>query len=367
MTVQGFSRWGEEAGGVRPVLPHASRVLRGLEFTDLYLEMQGGGTFQAGIVMTGATGRRPLNPAELPDGQRIMSEVHDLYDKLLVVSRDRVLQHGLSVHLEFGGVAYRATFFDVASGTRWQLAKALPEIPNIRQQRISASMIDAILQAVNAGHGGLILLVGPMRSGKTTGGYSLCQEILNSTGGSFYDLGDPYEMSMPGIEGLYSVMQRVVPDDQAWAVETDAALRSRATLLQTSEIRSHASARATVTLAGKGQPLVSTYHGGSIFQGLVNLARQISPDDVPAGFAELAEVLLAIIDVRLVADRGGVVALHGFGLVLPAVGDIHSPHGADEAAIRAIIRDGRIRELSGPVDQQSIQFGITDRSSLRLL
>ena len=123
-----------------------------------------------------------------------------------------------------------------------------------------------IIDQVISHPAGLVLMVGPTGSGKTTTLYGLIDE-LNDPGRKIITLEDPVEVRIPGIS-------QIPIDTQAGASFADglrAVLRLDPDIVMVGEIRDEDTARTALQAALTGHLVMSTYHAPSAAMALVRI------------------------------------------------------------------------------------------------
>ncbi|MCU0667168.1 MAG: Flp pilus assembly complex ATPase component TadA [Patescibacteria group bacterium] len=114
---------------------------------------------------------------------------------------------------------------------------------------------------------GLLLIVGPTGSGKTTTLYSIINE-LNSDSRKIITLEDPVEYNIKGVTQI-PVDSRL--DSTAFARSFRAVLRLDPDVVMVGEIRDNDTAKTALQSALTGHLVVSTYHAGSASAALTRL------------------------------------------------------------------------------------------------
>jgi type II secretory ATPase GspE/PulE/Tfp pilus assembly ATPase PilB-like protein len=126
--------------------------------------------------------------------------------------------------------------------------------------------ISSWLEEALSNHDGLILLVGPTGSGKTTTLYALAY-LLHHRGKSVVTLEDPVERVIPGIVQV----PIDIKNGFSWEQAIIAALRHDPDVLIVGEVRSLAAAQAIVQASLSGHLVITSFHGGSVAKGLARM------------------------------------------------------------------------------------------------
>ena len=156
---------------------------------------------------------------------------------------------------------------------------------------------------------GLILIVGPTGSGKTTTIAALIDQLNRTTDQHFYLIEDPIEfVHVPLGNSVFT--QREIGEhavDFASAIEN--ALRSKPNVIVIGELLSAPAARAALRAATTGHLVITTAHAGSVAEALENYVGQFAEGEQSLIRSRLSQSLLAVMVQKLVpAIGGGLVA-----------------------------------------------------------
>jgi len=127
----------------------------------------------------------------------------------------------------------------------------------------------AVLDDIVAKPSGLVLVVGPTGSGKTTTLYSILNS-LNSDERKIITIEDPVEYQFTGISQI-SVRSREGGDDASFADKLRATLRLDPDIVMVGEIRDNDTAKTALQASLTGHLVLSTYHAGSAGEALARL------------------------------------------------------------------------------------------------
>lgn len=116
---------------------------------------------------------------------------------------------------------------------------------------------------------GLVLVVGPTGSGKTTTLYSMLNS-LNSEERKIITIEDPVEFQFPGITQI-SVNSREEGNDASFAAKLRAVLRLDPDIVMVGEIRDNDTARTALQASLTGHLVLSTFHASSAAAALTRL------------------------------------------------------------------------------------------------
>lgn len=154
------------------------------------------------------------------------------------------------------------------------------------------TVVDSIIQHPT----GMVLIVGPTGSGKTTTLYSLIN-TLNSDERKILTLEDPIEYFMPG------VVQIPVHGDEnstGFAEKLRAVLRLDPDIVMVGEIRDQDTARTSLQAALTGHLVLSTFHAGSAAAALTRMLDFIGVNPL---FASAMRLIMAQRLVRVLDDQ----------------------------------------------------------------
>jgi type II secretory ATPase GspE/PulE/Tfp pilus assembly ATPase PilB-like protein len=127
----------------------------------------------------------------------------------------------------------------------------------------------AVLDDIVAKPSGLVLIVGPTGSGKTTTLYSILNS-LNSDERKLITIEDPVEYQFPGITQI-TVHSSERGDDSSFADKLRATLRLDPDIVMVGEIRDNDTAKTALQASLTGHLVLSTYHAGSSAEALARL------------------------------------------------------------------------------------------------
>lgn len=128
----------------------------------------------------------------------------------------------------------------------------------------------AIVDDIISTPSGLVMIVGPTGSGKTTTLYSILN-TLNSDERKLITIEDPVEYQFAGITQI-SVNSKEGGDDGSFADKLRAVLRLDPDVVMVGEIRDHDTAKTALQAALTGHLVLSTFHASSASAALTRLA-----------------------------------------------------------------------------------------------
>ncbi len=127
----------------------------------------------------------------------------------------------------------------------------------------------AVLDEIIAKPSGLVMVVGPTGSGKTTTLYSVLNS-LKSDERKIITIEDPVEYQFPGITQI-SVHSTEHGEDASFANKLRATLRLDPDIVMVGEIRDNDTAKTALQASLTGHLVLSTYHAGSAAEALARL------------------------------------------------------------------------------------------------
>jgi twitching motility protein PilT len=152
---------------------------------------------------------------------------------------------------------------------------------------------------------GLVLVTGPMGSGKTTFAASLAESWTNSNR-HLVTLEDPVEYMLTTKAGIISHLSCNFRDEEALDNSIEDLLRSDMDALFVGEIRHVLALRTCLEFAGMREPVITTIHGGSIAHSLIRLFTVAGKNMTEAALKRsLSQCLHAVIYVNLAFTKHG--------------------------------------------------------------
>ncbi len=208
---------------------------------------------------------------------------------------------GTSVEYSFDlGDRLRARCHAFRDSDGWALAIRLvpPTIPSFADLRLPP-----IIKSFAEPRPGLLLITGPMGSGKSTTAAAILSAMASREPVRVITLEDPVEHRIHGPQACVS--QREIGRDAATLEQgLNDVLREDADVLFVGEIRTSAELEVALHAADMGISVVATFHTAGAVQTVTRLVAMHAPDAQAVARERLAESLRAIVAQRLLPRKG---------------------------------------------------------------
>jgi twitching motility protein PilT len=182
---------------------------------------------------------------------------------------------------------------------------------------------------------GLILISGPTGSGKTTTMASLVEEINNTRRDHRITLEDPIEYTFENKKCMIS-QRELHNDTHSFENSLRAAMRQDPDIVVVGEIRDKEKSDAVFSLCATGHLVLSTIHANSAAQVIYRIMQFYPAEQKDAVLFQLADMLLGILNQRLVPNKQGSRSAI-FELVVSNI------------AIKNAIRQGNVAQLEDTI------------------
>jgi twitching motility protein PilT len=334
----------------KPRISRDQLVLKRLVFEDVYISTSGQAEF---VSYDGQTTPAPTTAAgeRLDPGPEIAFLLPFLQEQ--AKTRDEFA-------LLHDGVRYRVSVIRAQAQPWFVLRRAARDVPALDSfegvQILEAPLLDAVSRP------GLVIATGQTGAGKTTFLSALLRHALERHGGVAVTIEDPPELRLEGKYPKGRCFQLSVPEPD-FPVGLRRALRHRPRYILVGEIRSQPAAMAALQASVTGHAVLTTVHGGSVTQALMNLVAMAAPNGrTEMAWQRLAETLQAVIYLQRNPDRKA-----------PRAQMLLLPGAASEDAIRARIRTGHLEGLRDEMEQTMARArrgmlpGLTGRNGPALL
>lgn len=159
------------------------------------------------------------------------------------------------------------------------------------------------VSAIRAAQRGLIIITGPMSSGKTATAQSILQMRNLSTTAHIMTVEDPIETTLKSEKCLITTKE-VGSDVGSFLEGLTDALRQAVDVLLIGEMRDADTIKAAVSAAGSGMLVIATVHGDTCAGALSRMMSMLG-DEAPGYWKVLSTSLIAVIRQALVATADG--------------------------------------------------------------
>jgi twitching motility protein PilT len=223
------------------------------------------------------------------------------------------------------------------------------EIPSLNELNLPTS-----LGGLSNLRQGLVLVVGPAGHGKSTTIASVINQINETRAEHIITLEDPIEYIFTNDKSLIEQRELYV-DTSSWDAALKSILRQGPNVVFIGEMRDRDTILAALRIAETGHLVFATLHTNSAAQTVERIISQF-PSDKQRGFqSQLAGVLEAVISLRLLSSKDG--------LVRPATEILLATD-----AVRNLIREGKFEQIDNVINTSS-NVGMTslERSLAKLI
>lgn len=267
---------------------NAPSTVRELEFSDLYLGHPVLGNRLSDVP------NAPANPVVA--GQELREDLQQLHSRC-----NAEVQKNPSItdfKIEYDDVSYRVALMHSLGGDVFVLRRAANEIrsmdelgiPEIYQSRMLTEQLT-----------GLLLIAGPMKSGKTSTACALIRERLVKYGGVAVTAEDPIELPLEGEHEPGVCFQTPVKGDKSgYADAARQMVRLGAKIILLGEIRDGKVAAEALRAGVNGHLVISTIHADDVQTAIRRLQAMASEEfDAAAASALMADGLAGVFSQKL--------------------------------------------------------------------
>ena len=260
-----------------------------------------------------------LNTVLLSEGQRrIFLERRD-YDYALAIGADDRYRVNLMFHKNGAAGAYRM----VPAGTR-----SLEDLGFARHLETLRKLLSY--------HNGLILITGPVGSGKTTTLASMVAQLNETRSDHIITVEDPIEVVQPA-RGCNVTQREVGPHTRSFATALKGALREDPDVIVIGELRDLETIEMAISASETGHLVIGTMHTSDAATTLNRLLDVFPPSQQTQIRASVAESLRGIVCQRLLPSPTGELVLSCEILVA-------------NTAIQNLIREGKSAGLRNTME-----------------
>ncbi len=258
--------------------------------------------------------------------------------------------------VEFERVRYRVTLVggrEGDAGATWAIRKPLWPLPALSELGIPSGLVARVLDFAGGNRGGLLLVVGPFGSGKTTMSSLLAREVAIVLGQFVLGWSDPPELAIDGDYPGGGWVRQYDRRDEELADAIYEARRSSADVFYIGEVRSPSGAAAAVQAALNGRPVLTTLHGGDLVAGITALETYASRSGGEQTRTLVAEALAGAVrtDLQYLPDGGRALK----------VSDAFFCEEASGCAFREAVRRGTLEALPRLAQHGHADLGLGPR------
>ncbi len=282
-----------------------------------FIRMQRAIKMLSDYVLTAEDARR-LNLALLTPAQRETFERIRDFDYALALDASNRYRVNLMVHKAGPSGSYR------------MVPATIPQL-----EQLGLRNVDAVRKLLNY-HNGLILVTGPVGSGKTTTLAALVAELNEKREDHIITVEDPVEVVQPA-KGCNITQREVGAHTMSFASALKGALREDPDVIIIGELRDLETIEMAISASETGHLVIGTMHTSDAATTLNRLLDVFPPSQQTQIRASVAESLRGILCQRLLPSTDG-------GLVLA------TEMLVSNTAVSALIRDGKTQGLRNVIE-----------------
>jgi len=243
--------------------------------------------------------------------------IHSIVSEMLPSGKVKTLEEERQVDLAYaqGDARFRVNIFFQRGHLTVVMRYVKNEIRSIKELGLPSLLEELVLN-----DNGLILMVGPTGSGKSTSLAAMIEHINQTQDKHIITIEDPIEYVYTNVQSV--IQQREVGvDATSYPAALRSALREAPDVILLGEMRDLESVSTAITVAETGHLVLSTIHANSS-PGTIDRIIDIFPAEQKEQIRiQLADILLAILNQRLVprADGEGMLIFTEVMMATPAV------------------------------------------------
>lgn len=223
------------------------------------------------------------------------------------------------------------------------LRKLFSYIPDTEEIKLPKVVVDNFISTANAGQGGIGLVIGKQRQGKTTSIISMINEYNKKYQGVIITIENPIEYKVQPLKSI--VIQKDIKayskEDISNAMEQaliDSA-REFPTILFVGEIRTSSEVEAVVRLAESGVFVIGTFHGENIPSAIFRFMSMLRERD-QFKVSTVLSLLKFIMGLRLLPNRDDETKLELITEYL-----LFDIHNAEQLPLYSFIKENKIQDF----------------------
>lgn len=305
-----------------------SLKLRDLDFTDLYISVQGA------CKLRGLGGSGAL--AAPPEGLR-----EDLRRFASLVGASSSNRREFSI--VYDNIFFRVSRIDSVNGV-WYAARRSPDkVPALHDLSFPHKLVEAILGLGQKE--GLIILSGATGQGKTTTASAMVRSFLERHGDIAVTVEDPPELPLDGAVGEHGWCFQTEVHNGNFGDALVRSLRYQPRIIMIGEVRTVEAAKHMIRASVNGHLVITTIHAGSVLETIGSLMMLVDGSDREYMRHILAEGLLLAMNQRLEGSPRK-----------PKIEVLMPGHFNDFVAVRSKIRSGRFEQLASEIQAHTNHF-----------
>jgi len=238
---------------------------------------------------------------------------------------------------KYGGRNYCCTF-------RW----LKPVIWKLSDYMIEESIIEKVFSRIRAKKGGLVLVIGPTGSGKSSVMAAFLNQLLEEMPVNVVTIEDPVEYHLNEGKGL--VLQREVgTDTPSFARGLKSALRENPNIIFVGEVRDEETVDLLTQAADTGHVCFATLHTSSAKDTMERLMGMLPPEKQQFTLQVLARNLIGVLGLRMFDVGGRKVLVHEF-------------LNAEDPTVKSLILKAQFSQIStymNNIDKGHVPFEFT--------
>ncbi len=214
------------------------------------------------------------------------------------------------------------------------------EIPSFKELNLPAE----VLEKLSLENGGLVLITGPVGSGKSTAAASMIEYINLNVGKHIVTIEDPIEFIFEGKKSIIS-QREIGLDTLSYSLALKHVLRQTPDVIFIGDIRDLETMSTALSAAETGHLVVSILHTINAVQTVERVVNFFSPHQHPEIRTRLSLLLNGVISLRLLSKKDGDGRIPAYEVMLST------------PTIRSLILSGKTTKIASFIQEGAI-FGM---------